>query len=138
MAYKTFNNFLLGNDGLQYDVYKKFGYTSDIYIGGMFGDMQESSRKEQIENFKQFGMDVDNIYKMTKAKKLLKTKDFFKHNQVQVGLGVHAYSLTQEKDKEGKSAYCLYNPHNQGFPIKFDNLDDLFSKASQITITELD
>ena len=62
--------------------------------------------------------------------------DYLKDHQVQIALGMHAYNLTQETDDNGNTVYYLYNPHNQGFPIKFNCLDDLLSKTTTITIIE--
>ncbi len=133
--YKTFNNLLLGNGGLQNDVYNKLGYKSQVYVGGLM--FSGFSKKDLLKQFSAQGINIDNISTLSKAGRLLKQKDFLKNHQVQISLGAHAYNLTQETAKDGKSAYYLYNPHNQGFPIKFDNLDDLLSKTTSVIIVEI-
>lgn len=133
--YNSFNNYLLGNGGLQNDVYRKFSSISSVYMGGEL--LENSSKKELIAQQKQMGIAVDNISTLSKAKRLMKTEGFFKNHQVQFGIGMHAYCLTEETDENGEIKYYLYNPHNQGFPIKFENLDELIKKTTQITIIEI-
>lgn len=133
--YKTFNNFLLGNGGMQNDVYDKLGYKTKNYVGGML--LANCSKKEMARNFKnQQGGNIEEVDTLKKAKKLLNMPDYLKDHQVQIALGMHAYNLTQETDDNGNTVYYLYNPHNQGFPIKFNCLDDLLSKTTTITIIE--
>ncbi len=134
LPYKTFNNLLLGNGGFQNDVYNKLGYKSEMYIGGELFSI--FSKKELLNQLSAVNKKIDNISTLSKAGRLLKQKDFLKNHQVQIGLGAHAYNLTKETTKDGNSAYFLYNPHNQGFPIRFDDLDELLSKTTTVTIVE--
>ena len=63
---------------------------------------------------------------------LLKTDKFYKEYTVQLGMGAHAYSLTKTTDSKGQSVYYLFNPHNQGLPIKIYDLDTLLTKQNVI------
>ncbi len=132
--YKTFNNLLLGNGGFQNDVYNKLGYKSQMHIDEVL--LSDYSKKDLLTIILAKGINIDNISTLSKAGRLLKQPDFMKNHQVQIGLGAHVYNLTQETTKDGKSAYYLYNPHNQGFPVKFDDLDELLSKTSTVTIVK--
>lgn len=135
-SYNTFNNYLLGNGGLQNDVYKKFGYNSSLYVGGIM--IEKMSKNKIKKQFEAQGISCESISTLKKATKLIKNPNFLNNHQVQVGLGMHAYNLTKETDKNGNTKYYLYNPHNQGFPIKFDNLNDLMQKVTTITTTKID
>ncbi len=134
-TYNSYNNYLLGNGGMQNEVYKKIGHTSSLYIGGMA--LEQIPKNKLKEQYNSQGIVCDNISTLEKAKKLINSPEFLDTHQVQIGLGSHAYNLTKETDENGESLFYLYNPHNQGFPIKFKDLQELFSKVTMATIVEL-
>jgi len=136
-SYNTFNDYLLGNGGLQNDIYSKFGFNFLFAQGEI---LEGCSKKTIVDDLKKRGIQVsiDNVITMSKAKRLIKKPDFLKNHQVQIGLGMHAYCLTQENNQNAEAEYFLYNPHNQGFPIKIDSLDWLFEKISSVAIVEIE
>lgn len=66
-SYKTFNNFLLGNGGEQSNVYKNFGYISDIYLDNNVFD--NLSKKEIIERFAEQDLYFNSLNKLSTAEK---------------------------------------------------------------------
>ena len=113
------------------------GYKTSYYLNQSLS-LTNTPKNELIRQYKKMGIFIDDVGQIAKLKRLIKKPNFFDNNQIQVGLGMHAYGLTKENDKDGNEKYYLYNPHSQGFPISFDNIDDLLKKATSVTVVNLE
>jgi len=153
--YNNYNNYLLGNGGIQYSVLNMFGIDSKLIIPfedyettlkgfkqNMPDDFEytkedhEEARKTTIETFaKTLKTDIQNDVILKTSKEftdLVQQDGFFDEYTVQLAIQGHAYSLTKEVDSNGVENYYLFNPHNQSVPIKITDLDTLFKKEGLI------
>lgn len=102
--------------------------------------MMEQQKEEMYKLYEDLGISRDRIKTFDGSiLEQLKDPDFYKNNIVQFGIGAHAYGFECETDSSGNTVYYLYNPHNQGIPIKITDVDAFFNKEDlfqNIIITE--
>jgi len=141
--FEDFNQYLIGNGANIASACDMLGYNCRLYDKNIKPESAGKAYKTSINNLllKHPDLPAADFHSYEKLKSDMKKPDFFDSNVVMLAIDRHARSLAMEKDENGNAAYYLYNPHNQGLPVKIDNLDELIDfvckKADSVTVLEI-
>ena len=113
------------------DASKKEKLLTDEDILQANGDYEWINRKV-LSN--EYGINIDKVLKFSDFDlSLLKSDELYEKYIVQISLNHHLYSIKKGKDSSGSPVYYIFNPCNQGLPVKIYDIDTLLNSKGLIT-----